>query len=160
MQVVGADEVATLACGVSSSRELFERAAERARSSSSSTTGCSGATRPLVVDRRLRGRLEALFRGDLSLAAYHLALDAHPELGNNALLARDSAAWRGRLRRRRLGGTLGGAGVEELVARLREVRPRAARVRVRTGRMERVAIVSGGGGARLIEAAHEGYDHS
>ena len=42
---------------------------------------------PLVVDRRLRGRLETLFHGDVSLLAYHLALDAHPELGNNAQLA-------------------------------------------------------------------------
>ena len=31
-----------------------------------------------------RRRLEALFRHDLTLAAYHLPLDAHPELGNNA----------------------------------------------------------------------------
>ena len=40
-----------------------------------------------VVDRVLRGRLKALFDYDLTLAAYHLALDAHPEIGNNALLA-------------------------------------------------------------------------
>ena len=42
---------------------------------------------PVWIDRRQRGRLEALFAADLNLAAYHLALDAHPELGNNALLA-------------------------------------------------------------------------
>ena len=42
---------------------------------------------PLVVDARLRGRLEALFAGNASLLAYHLALDAHPELGNSACLA-------------------------------------------------------------------------
>ena len=44
---------------------------------------------PVWIDRRQRGRLEALFAGDISLVAYHLALDAHPELGNNALLARE-----------------------------------------------------------------------
>ena len=64
LQVVGADEVSKLVCGVSSSRELFERAAARARSSCSSTTGCSGATSRCVVDRRLKGRLEALFAGE------------------------------------------------------------------------------------------------
>ena len=47
---------------------------------------------PLVVDRRLRGRLEALFAANVTLAAYHLALDAHPELGNNALLVRAASA--------------------------------------------------------------------
>src|SRR3954468_7122428 len=34
-----------------------------------------------------RRRLEALFRGDLSLVAYHLPLDGADELGNNAVLA-------------------------------------------------------------------------
>ena len=28
-----------------------------------------------------------LFDSDIALAAYHLPLDAHPEIGNNALLA-------------------------------------------------------------------------
>ena len=36
----------------------------------------------------MRRRLEALFDADITLAAYHLALDAHPEIGNNALLAK------------------------------------------------------------------------
>ena len=34
-----------------------------------------------------RRRLETLFRNDLSLVAYHLPLDGHDELGNNAVLA-------------------------------------------------------------------------
>ena len=42
-----------------------------------------------VVDPVMKGRLKALFDHDLTLAAYHLALDAHPEVGNNALLARE-----------------------------------------------------------------------
>ena len=35
-----------------------------------------------------RARLKALLENDLSLFAYHLPLDAHPEFGNNAQLAR------------------------------------------------------------------------
>ena len=34
-------------------------------------------------------RVAELIRGDMSLIAYHLPLDRHPELGNNALAARD-----------------------------------------------------------------------
>ncbi len=41
-----------------------------------------------VVDELMRRRLETLFRAGISLAAYHLPLDAHRELGNNAQLAR------------------------------------------------------------------------
>ena len=43
-------------------------------------------------DQRVRGmkkqRLQPLLRHDISLFAYHLPLDAHPQLGNNAQLAR------------------------------------------------------------------------
>jgi putative NIF3 family GTP cyclohydrolase 1 type 2 len=42
-----------------------------------------------VVDRAMKSRLQVLIEADITLAAYHLALDAHPELGNNALLARE-----------------------------------------------------------------------
>ena len=35
----------------------------------------------------LAERLRPLFKHDIALAAYHLPLDAHPEHGNNALLA-------------------------------------------------------------------------
>ena len=45
-------------------------------------SGCGRST-PL-----LKRRLKLLFDADIALAAYHLPLDAHPELGNNALLAR------------------------------------------------------------------------
>lgn len=36
-----------------------------------------------------KGRLEPLFRYDISLFGYHLPLDAHPEIGNNWRAARD-----------------------------------------------------------------------
>src|SRR3954469_22976648 len=100
LQVVGAGEVSKIACGVSSSRELFERAAEADAQLVLVHHGLFWRNEPLLVDRRLRGRLEALFRGDASLVAYHLALDAHPEVGNNALLVQ------------RLGATYEGAWAE------------------------------------------------
>src|SRR5438093_13114269 len=88
MQVIGAHEVQKIACGVSASRELFERAAATGAQLVLVHHGILWNNEPRTIDRRMRGRLEALFRADLTLAAYHLALDAHPELGNNVLLAR------------------------------------------------------------------------
>jgi dinuclear metal center YbgI/SA1388 family protein len=161
LQVLGADEVATIACGVSSSLELFERAAAAGAELLLVHHGLFWRNEPLVVDRRLRGRLEALFTANMTLAAYHLALDAHPEVGNNALLAEQ------------LGATRAGAFAEIGVdARLEEpvaIDTLAARLRDATGReplvfahgperIERIAVVTGGGGAQLIQAAHEGYD--
>src|SRR3712207_6057567 len=44
---------------------------------------------PQHVDQSLYRRLRPLFLSDMALAAYHLPLDAHPEVGNNAILARE-----------------------------------------------------------------------
>ena len=44
---------------------------------------------PRIVDRAMKRRLQTLFDGDITLAAYHLALDAHPEIGNNIIVARE-----------------------------------------------------------------------
>ncbi len=41
---------------------------------------------PAIVGMK-RKRLQLLLQNDISLLAYHLPLDAHPELGNNAQLA-------------------------------------------------------------------------
>ena len=87
LQVLGADEVAKIACGVSASLELFRRAAAAGAQLVIVHHGMFWRNEPLWIDRRQRGRLEALFAADLTLLAYHLPLDAHPVLGNNALLA-------------------------------------------------------------------------
>ncbi len=161
LQVVGTDEVAKLACGVSASLELFERAAEAGAQLVLVHHGIFWRNEPLVVDRRQRGRLEALFAGDLSLVAYHLALDAHPELGNNAQLAAVLGIEReGELGPVGLAGRLSRPlGIDELVARIAESVGRAPLVFAH-GResIERVAISTGAAGYDLIQAAHEGFD--
>jgi dinuclear metal center YbgI/SA1388 family protein len=161
LQVLGADEVTRIACGVSSSLELFERAAAAGAELLLVHHGLFWRNEPLVVDRRLRGRLEALFAANVTLAAYHLALDAHPEIGNNALLA----GLLGATREGDFAEIGAGARLEEPVA----IDTLAARLREATGRdplvfghgperISRIAVVTGGGGALLIQAAHEGYD--
>ena len=68
-----------------------------------------------------------LFDDDMNLAAYHLPLDAHPELGNNALLAEALGLRRPRAVRASIGRAIGGGHlrgdgvpVAELVARVRD----------------------------------------
>src|ERR687892_261038 len=92
LQVAGAEEVRKIACGVSASRELFRRSAEAGAQLVLVHHGLLWDKEPRVVGPVLRERLRALFDADLTLAAYHLALDAHPEVGNNALLAGKLAA--------------------------------------------------------------------
>ena len=87
LQVQGRPEVMRIVSGVSASKDLLEAALE--------------ANADLVLvhhgyfwkneDQRVIGikhdRLKFLLQHDLNLVAYHLPLDAHPELGNNAQLA-------------------------------------------------------------------------
>ncbi|HUH15170.1 MAG TPA: Nif3-like dinuclear metal center hexameric protein [Gaiellaceae bacterium] len=162
LQVVGAEEVGKIACGVSASLELFERAAAAGAQLVLVHHGIFWRNEPLWIDRRQRRRLEALFAADLNLAAYHLALDAHPELGNNALLARElgvepdgafgSVGLGGRLREP--------AAVETLAARIRDAVGGREPVVYAHGpeRVSRVAICSGAAASDLILASHEGYD--
>lgn len=88
LQVEGKSTVSHIIAGVTASQALIDVASER------------GADAILVhhgwfwkgEDSRVRGtrktRLASLLARDINLIAYHLPLDAHPELGNNAQLAR------------------------------------------------------------------------
>ena len=116
-----------------------------------------------VTDRRYR-RLRAAITGDVAVYSAHLPLDAHPEVGNNALLAE------------RLGITVSGPfgrykdldvglhGVleldrDELCARLGTVLGSAVRL-IPGGpqRTRRVAVITGGAGSSVVEAAARGCD--
>ena len=161
LQVVGAEEVTKLVCGVSASRELFERAVAAGAQLVLVHHGIFWRNEPLVVDRRQRGRLEALFAGDLSLVAYHLALDAHPELGNNAQLAAALGIDReGAFGELGLAGTLDPPlGLDELVGRVTAAVDREPLVFPDGPKsIARVAISTGAAGHDLIQAAHEGFD--
>src|SRR5919198_2185767 len=86
LQVPGAEEVSLVVTGVSAHRELFERARETGAEMVLCHHGMFWNAQPRHVTPQMKERLVALFGSDMSLAAYHLPLDAHPEVGNNALI--------------------------------------------------------------------------
>jgi dinuclear metal center YbgI/SA1388 family protein len=161
LQVVGADEVTKIAAGVSSSRELFERAAKGGAQLLIVHHGLFWENDPRIVDRQLKGRLQAVFEGDITLAAYHLALDAHPEIGNNALLAGllgiDS---RERVLEWGFGGALGApATLEELAGRLEQATGQQPQVfDGGPDQIDRVAVITGGAARLFPQIAAMGYD--
>ena len=77
-----------LVTGVSARRELHERAVELGAELVLVHHGLFWKFHPTGLTPLLAERLRPLFKHDINLVAYHLPLDAHPELGNNALLAR------------------------------------------------------------------------
>jgi dinuclear metal center YbgI/SA1388 family protein len=78
--------VSLVVTGVSAQRELFERAAEAGAQLVLCHHGLFWDFLPRAIGPAMKQRLRVLFDADISLAAYHLPLDAHPELGNNALI--------------------------------------------------------------------------
>jgi dinuclear metal center YbgI/SA1388 family protein len=88
LQVPGRSEVKRIATGVSANVELFKLAAAHRADLLLVHHGIFWGSGPPVLDAALKRRLQILFDADISLAAYHLPLDAHPEIGNNALIAR------------------------------------------------------------------------
>jgi dinuclear metal center YbgI/SA1388 family protein len=159
LQVVGADDVSRVICAVSSSLELFQRAAEAGAELVIVHHGMLWENESRVIDRRVRRRLETLFDADINLAGYHLALDAHPELGNNALLARElGVEVDGPFMELGVGGRTAQR-LEDLLVRIRaRINPDALAFAHGSGDVDRVAIVSGGAARYLTDAAAQGYD--
>jgi putative NIF3 family GTP cyclohydrolase 1 type 2 len=88
LQVPGPDHVDMVVSGVSASAELFRLAAERGADLVLVHHGIFWSGAPLALTPAAKRRLQLLFEHDMALAAYHLPLDGHPEVGNNALLAK------------------------------------------------------------------------
>lgn len=87
LQVQGRDEVATLVSGVTASQALIDRAIESGADAILVHHGYFWKNEdPRVVGMK-RNRLSALLRNEISLLVYHLPLDAHSLVGNNAQLA-------------------------------------------------------------------------
>jgi dinuclear metal center YbgI/SA1388 family protein len=160
LQVAGADEVTKVVAAVSSSLELFERTAEAGAQLLIVHHGLFWDGDPRVVDGRLRARLQALFDADITLAAYHLALDAHPEIGNNALLSRDlGITTPERVLDLGYGGRLvPPVTLEELAARLRDATGREPQVfDGGPDLIGRVAVITGGAARLFPQVAALGY---
>jgi dinuclear metal center YbgI/SA1388 family protein len=165
LQVPGAAEVHTLATGVSAHAQLFELAAAEDAQLLLVHHGLFWGTGFQLVDAALKRRLKLLFDANIALAAYHLPLDAHPEIGNNALLAsalEAVALERFALHRGEPIGILAhfpgdGVGADELVARVVQVTAREPLVlEYGPARISSLAIVSGAGSDYLPDAAAAG----
>jgi dinuclear metal center YbgI/SA1388 family protein len=161
LQVEGAEEVTKIACGVSASLALFERATAQNAQLLLVHHGLFWDNESRRIDGPVRRRVQALFDADLTLAAYHLALDAHPELGNNALLAKAL----GIEPKERFAGIGFGGPLRPPT----EAQRFARRVSEKLGReplvfphgpdtVKRAAVVTGRGGRYFKDAAAAGYD--
>jgi dinuclear metal center YbgI/SA1388 family protein len=127
LQVPGADAVETVVTGVSPGLELFQAAAERGAQMVLTHHGLLGDFLPDHVTPLLKRRLKVLFDADMSLAAYHLPLDAHAQVGNNALICAALGLERAEPFGAYKGTTLGFVGRSQAGVSVTELRERCAR---------------------------------
>ena len=87
LQVEGTTQVRKMVSGVTASRALIEAAIAAKADTIFVHHGLFWRGQDGRVTGWLKQRLALLLAHDINLIAYHLPLDAHPELGNNAQLA-------------------------------------------------------------------------
>ncbi len=167
LQVPGRADVTRLVTGVTAQRALIERAVELGAQLVLVHHGLFWDFHPTGLAPVLAERLRLLFANDVALAGYHLPLDAHPVVGNNALLSERLGcerheAW-GEIRGRAIGraATFAGDGVPaaELFARVRAATGREPTVFAGgPERVRRLGVVSGSAADLLPAAVAAGFD--
>ena len=88
LQVEGRARIGSIVSGVTASRALIEAAIEAGADAIFVHHGLFWRGQDGTVTGWMKQRLRLLLAHDINLFAYHLPLDAHPTLGNNAQLAR------------------------------------------------------------------------
>jgi dinuclear metal center YbgI/SA1388 family protein len=121
LQVEGKEKINNAVTAVSASQELFEKAADLNAEIIIVHHGILWDRDERVIKNNFKRRLKTLFEHEISLLAYHLPLDKHPDIGNNAIAAKQL----GMTNLEEL-GTVGLAGhidlsIEELTKKIKQV---------------------------------------
>ena len=167
LQVPGDNEVGKVVTGVSAHRELIASAVDAGAQMAITHHGLFWEFLPRALSEPMAERLRLALGAGLSVAAYHLPLDAHPEIGNNALirdgLGFDPSPEAFGLAQDRPIGVVGrsaeGIGADELVERVRALTERDPLV-FATGPdpVRSIGIASGAGASMVHEAVGLGLD--
>lgn len=87
LQVEGKETVQKIVTGVTASQALLDEAVRLGADAVIVHHGYFWKGESPVIRGMKRNRLKTLLANDINLYGWHLPLDAHPELGNNAQLA-------------------------------------------------------------------------
>lgn len=167
LQVPGEPEVSALATGVTANREFLAAAVAAGAELAIVHHGLFFGDQPRALSEQMAERLRIVLGANLSVAAYHLPLDAHPEIGNNALLCRELGLEPGdepfgEVKGERIGmiaRSPEGIGAGELVSRVAALLGREPLVfDAGPETVRSVGIVTGGGSRIVAEAAALGLD--
>ena len=88
LQVEGRSSVSKVVTGVSACQALIDYAVEQQADAILAHHGYFWRGENAVISGMKQRRIATLLKNNISLIVYHLPLDAHPQLGNNAQLAK------------------------------------------------------------------------
>lgn len=88
LQIEGKEEITKIVTGVTASQALIDRAIFEQADAIIVHHGYFWKNEPYVIRGMKHKRIKALLDNNINLFAYHLPLDIHPSLGNNAQLAK------------------------------------------------------------------------
>ena len=86
LQVEGKPQIQRIVCGVTASQALLDAAVNANADAILVHHGYFWKNESAVITGMKKRRLQTLLKHDINLFAYHLPLDVHPTLGNNARL--------------------------------------------------------------------------
>jgi dinuclear metal center YbgI/SA1388 family protein len=166
LQVEGREEIGKVVTGVSACQELFVRARAAGADAVLVHHGIFWEGMPRTLTGFQYRRVAELIQGGMNLLAYHLPLDRHPRLGNNALAASLFGLEEVTPFALHEGLPIGFKGIfsqpvspEELLARCRTVYAQEPLAFTSGPAMIRsLGIVSGGAQRELYQAIAEGLD--
>ncbi|MBB6099210.1 dinuclear metal center YbgI/SA1388 family protein [Deinobacterium chartae] len=165
LQIEGRPEITRIAVAVDSSLRTITEAVESGADMLIAHHGLFWGQQQLITGAHYR-RVRAAIEGGLNLYVSHLPLDAHPEVGNNAVLAQalglENVEPFGSFRGQKVGvkGTLPlPLDLQGLADRIQKTTGEICLVHGGgPGEVRRVGIVSGDASSNLPEAAREGLD--
>ncbi len=88
LQIQGSDNIDKIVTGVTATQDLIDEAIKVSANAIIVHHGYFWKNESYVIRGMKHKRVKALIENDISLFAYHLPLDIHAELGNNAQLAK------------------------------------------------------------------------
>jgi len=166
LQVEGREEIQKVVTGVSACQELFARAREAGADAVLVHHGLFWEGMPRTLTGFQYRRVAELIRGEMSLIAYHLPLDRHLEVGNNAVAGRQLGLRRIEPFGEHDGLPVGIKGLfpepvspEELVERCRRVYGQEPLAYLSGPEaISTLGVISGGGQREFYSAIGEGLD--
>lgn len=165
LQVEGRAEINKIVTGVSASVELFQKALEEGADAIIVHHGIIWNFERPVYSGGYKKRVKILLENDINLYGFHLPLDAHPEVGNNARLAKllplESLEPFGEYQGNHIGykGSCKPTHAMDLFDLIKaEINPDALIFPYGPDKVHTVGIISGGAQKQVTEAVLQGLD--